>query len=402
MIFFLAILSCIDDEDETADSDRQADIPRGAEVGEFEASNNRERPGSAHGSWSWIEANRDSPLKRPTSPSSLNNNVVKKHRSSSPTGSSASVTVKSNNVGGESPSIHTNKLSVTSNNNGNDSNTNNSRVYDETNNNIEHSATGVRDDTTSLSNHKEEANLDTGGIIISDTVTCINELTKCCPVAWNGALVLKNSSFSARMFLCSGDIALVDKYITDPENQSDRELPALKITQRLRLDPPKLEEVTRRMNADGIKNYCMFVILAWQPPTTHATLNNNNSPSATSATTTSHGSSGTPTTTTTNSATHLSNNNGNVDAPTNTDSENCISQSRPLRNLVGYLKQKDAAGVISLTDPSQSRDSMTFMYAFPPCNYAINLLRQVSPNLTSEATLKEDFLVGIIVKGVNS
>ena len=44
-------------------------------------------------------------------------------------------------------------------------------------------------------------------------------------------------------------------------------------------------------------------------------------------------------------------------------------QSRPLKNLVSYLKQKDAAGVISLSN--KATDQTGVLYAFPPCTFSL-------------------------------
>ncbi|KAG9509489.1 RNA-binding protein spenito, partial [Fragariocoptes setiger] len=315
----------------------------------------------------------------------------------------------------------------------------------------------------------DEEGIDEDGVTISDSVTSITELAKCCPVSWNAALVLKNSVFTSRMFLCSGDIALVDKYITESDSS---DLPTLKISQRLRLDPPKLDDVTRRMNADGIKNYSMFLILDCQLPINNQTPG---TPTATSTstptpttnatgTTTAPGSSpqtnpdgstpgaisaSTPPSVTTlanndnscgttnlaasgdsinhvtannnnNNDSSLSNNNNkdnndNVNAgnsnnnndSTNTngdgparDNDSSLSCSKPLKNLIAYLRQKDAAGVVAFKD-TDSKSSDVYMYAFPPCRYAIDLVRQAAPNLTTDPiqTQKDNFLVGLIVKG---
>ena len=71
-------------------------------------------------------------------------------------------------------------------------------------------------------------------------------------------------------------------------------------------------------------------------------------------------------------------------------------QSRPLKNLVSYLKQKDAAGVISLSN--KSADQSGVLYAFPPCNFSLDLLKRVSRDLTDEGS-KDDHLVVVVVKG---
>lgn len=71
-------------------------------------------------------------------------------------------------------------------------------------------------------------------------------------------------------------------------------------------------------------------------------------------------------------------------------------QSRPLKNLVSYLKQKDAAGVISLSNKATEQSGV--LYAFPPCNFSLDLLRRVSGDLSDEGS-KDDHLVVVVVKG---
>lgn len=71
-------------------------------------------------------------------------------------------------------------------------------------------------------------------------------------------------------------------------------------------------------------------------------------------------------------------------------------QSRPLKNLVSYLKQKDAAGVISLSNKTTEQSGV--LYAFPPCNFSLDLLRRVAVDLSDEGA-KEDHLVVVVVKG---
>ena len=71
-------------------------------------------------------------------------------------------------------------------------------------------------------------------------------------------------------------------------------------------------------------------------------------------------------------------------------------QSRPLRNLVSYLKQKEAAGVISLHN--RETDTSGVLYCFPPCAFSTDLLRRVAANLTDEGA-KDDHLVVVVVRG---
>ena len=75
--------------------------------------------------------------------------------------------------------------------------------------------------------------------------------------------------------------------------------------------------------------------------------------------------------------------------------ENPDIQSRPLRNLISYLKQKEAAGVISMAGDSSSQQGV--LYCFPPCEYSMDLLRREAPNLIDEG--KDEFLVLVVVCG---
>lgn len=186
-------------------------------------------------------------------------------------------------------------------------------------------------------------------VVISDTVSTIQELVKCCPQAWLGGLILKNNAFAARALLCAGDAALVDQLMKPSAAAGD---PMLRITQRLRLDPAKLEDVSRRMNTGS--GYAMLLTVS--------------SP---------------------NAATNATGDDGNA------------VQQRPLRNLVIYLKQKEAAGVISLTATGiDGKESAGVLYAFPPCPFASDLLRRVAPNLNTDAA-KDDYLVVVVVRGSN-
>lgn len=69
---------------------------------------------------------------------------------------------------------------------------------------------------------------------------------------------------------------------------------------------------------------------------------------------------------------------------------------RPLRNLVTYLKQKEAAGVISLLN--KETEATGVLYAFPPCDFSSELLKRKCHNVTEEG-LKEDHLVIVVVRG---
>nr|NVI76392.1 spenito [Cucujiformia] len=64
------------------------------------------------------------------------------------------------------------------------------------------------------------------------------EVARKCTTIWQGALILKNSLFPAKFHLIDGDTDIVDGLMKDEEGKHQ-----LRITQRLRLDQPKLEDV---------------------------------------------------------------------------------------------------------------------------------------------------------------
>lgn len=240
---------------------------------------------------------------------------------------------------------------------------------------------------------------DARSILVSDSVTCLTELVKCCPSAWTGALILKNSAFATKMLLCSGDVSLVDLLMktTDhpPPHQQQRHpsssppcssegsaVPLLRITQRLRLDPSKLDDVSRRMSAAGSQGHCMLL--------------------ATRAANCAHFSAG--------SSSKILGEDGNE-----------VVQ-RPLKNLVHYLKQKQAAGVIPLTSsthPSSAsttsaspagpaaaattttsaKDVRGSLYAFPPCPFAFDLIHKIAPNFVDSESSKEEYLLIVVIRG---
>jgi len=183
----------------------------------------------------------------------------------------------------------------------------------------------------------EEGAIQSAGILGS--VRTLGDLASKCIDIWQGSLVLKSSQFPAKCYLTSGDPNVIESMMKDEDGKS-----TLRITQRLRLDQPKLEDVSKRIiTAD------MHAIFLAMPCSTNSIVN-----------------------------------------------DDALVQIRPLRNLVSYLKQKEAAGVISLI--SKDPESAGVLYAFPPCEYSAKLLKQSAKNLSSE-TLKDDHLVVVVVSG---
>ncbi|CAH1169860.1 unnamed protein product [Phaedon cochleariae] len=165
------------------------------------------------------------------------------------------------------------------------------------------------------------------------------EVARKCTTIWQGALILKNSLFPAKFHLLDGDTDIVDGLMKDEEGKHQ-----LRITQRLRLDQPKLEDVQKRISSAS--SHAIFLGLA-----------------------------------------------GSTASVTNDDA---TVQTRPLRNLVSYLKQKEAAGVISLLN--KETEATGVLYSFPPCPFSTELLKRTCPNLSDEA-IKEDHLIIVVVRG---
>lgn len=232
----------------------------------------------------------------------------------------------------------------------------------------------------------------------------IREIVDCCSVSWFGKLVLRNFTFHSRMFLFRGHKAVIEKYITKLNSENGDQCPVLPITQRWRLhSQPKLEEVKRRMQS---ANLGMIIIVPKVDQLSPSTSISSPAIKTPSSTPSNQGAAA--------GTTPSSKHNGEQDESSAGDSRADISatsgegspsaQSRPLKNLISYLEQKDAAGVIALNAIGQdhqvvnAKDSKT-LYAFPPGDFAFNLLRERAPNLRLEA--KEEFLLGVIVSGAS-
>jgi RNA-binding protein 15 len=195
---------------------------------------------------------------------------------------------------------------------------------------------GCRRDARRLSVEKEYSDL--------EEVENINEMVKCLPVAWNGGILLKSSAFPGRMHVVSGDVMIVDTLMRDP---TTTETPMLKIKQRLRLDPSKLDDVRRRVSAAGRNGHCILLAMPSTLP----------------------------------------------------NWDDSAVQQRPLKNLVTYLRQKEAAGVISLPPyETKDRDNLGVLYAFPPCAFGYDYLQKAAPRLPPEP-IQDDYLVVVVIRG---
>ena len=175
------------------------------------------------------------------------------------------------------------------------------------------------------------------GLISAKSITDLSKRLERC---WEGGIILKNSLFPTKLLLTEGEADVCDQLMRD-----EKDKPYLKITQRLRLDQAKLDDVSKRISSSS--SHAIFLALA------------------------------------TSSAA----------VPLPTEGE---IQSRPLRNLVSYLKQKEAAGVISLVNRETEQNGV--LYAFPPGSFSTELLRRAASQLSDEG-VKDDHLVVVVVRG---
>ncbi len=183
---------------------------------------------------------------------------------------------------------------------------------------------------------------DRGGDIRQEStlsgVQTVSDLCRKTPKVWDGGLILKNSLFPTRLHLIDGSRQIADS-LKDEDDKNN-----LKITQRLRLDQSKLDDVSKRIESS----------------TSHAVFLG-------------------------------------IPASMSIEHRNPDIQSRPLRNLISYLKQKEAAGVISMTHRDYLGDTPGVLYCFPPCDYVRELLQRRDCDLVEEG--KEDFLLVVVVCG---
>ncbi|OTF69365.1 hypothetical protein BLA29_005708, partial [Euroglyphus maynei] len=266
-----------------------------------------------------------------------------------------------------------------------------------------HASGGIREGSPNfeISNGKSDIK-----VTVMESVTSVSELIKCCPPTWAGGLILKSSGFALRMYFCSGDIQLVDlmKETTASDNQQAQPQPTLRITQRLRLESTKLEEVSKRISSSsnsGNNSSGHCILIASQA--SNLQLNFNSCSGAVAS-----GSGG------------EDNAGGNASA---------IIQQRPIRNLVTYLKSKDAAGVVILPGKSSTQSSSlstiatptatssssstttpggeqqtnetskNVLYLFPPHPFSLELIQRIAPNISESSASKEDYFVVVLVRG---
>ncbi|BFZ15774.1 hypothetical protein BsWGS_18813 [Bradybaena similaris] len=175
----------------------------------------------------------------------------------------------------------------------------------------------------------------------------LSDLSKLLPLVWNGALILKSSTYAAHMHIVGGNVTLVDTLMRDSISS---EPPVLRLTQRFTLDQPKLDDVARRIQAAGPRGHCILLAV----------------PSSIS----------------------------------NYQDNGAALQQRPLSRLVTYLKDRDIAGLGNIPQFPLRGDKDGILYAFPPCDFGFNFLKILAPKLSPNTT-KEDHLVIVVVHSSN-
>ena len=113
----------------------------------------------------------------------------------------------------------------------------------------------VEDDRYQHGSHHRESNgsrMEQSG---ASTAKSVTDMAKRIDKSWDGGIILKNSLFPTKLLLTEGDSDITENLLKD---ETDK--PYLKITQRLRLDEAKLEDVSKRINSSS--SHAIFLALA--------------------------------------------------------------------------------------------------------------------------------------------
>lgn len=167
--------------------------------------------------------------------------------------------------------------------------------------------------------------------------------------SWHGFFALKNSSFPTELYLLEGGAAFFSAVMRDSlKLQSQKQPSQLKIAQRLRMDQTRLDEVARRIKLGRPDGFA--ILLALQGP---------------------------------------------VDRQAPGPEPGL--QVRLLRHLVTYLRNKEAAGVVSLPGAKEGGPG-AMLYAFPPGDFSQQYLQAAKRTV---GNLEEEHMVIVIVSDTN-
>ncbi|XP_044758734.1 protein split ends-like isoform X3 [Coccinella septempunctata] len=152
----------------------------------------------------------------------------------------------------------------------------------------------------------------------------LNILLKQYPKMWQGLLALKNDQAAVHMYYVSGNDYVAKCSL--PKN-TDGSTPPLRIFQRMRLEPPQVEGVARKMQME--KEHCMLLAL-----------------------------------------------------PCGMDHMDVLKQSNNLTNgFIHYLQQKQAAGIVNVAAPGTTQPPAYVVHIFPTCSFVEENLRRIAPSL---------------------
>lgn len=156
---------------------------------------------------------------------------------------------------------------------------------------------------------------------------------------WRGVLLLKNSRFPATLHLLRGDGHVAAALLA--ASPAGGAVSPLKISQRLRLDATKMDDLSRRIRTAGNGGFAVLLALP------------------------------------------------------GTDGEETDggSTQRPLKNLVSYLTAKEAAGVVSLPVGGAGRGHGGVLHVFPPCEFTHQFLDESVKSLVKS---EDEFMVMVM------
>ncbi|CAF0909369.1 unnamed protein product [Adineta ricciae] len=230
----------------------------------------------------------------------------------------------------------------------------------------------------------------------TNNINNVNELITLCeklnskirntrPTAYSVQFVLKSHAYDARMHFLAGDLNFANAVLSQSSSYTD-DKKALNVTQRLRLDPLKFDDLEKKIrtsvsnsisSANGQSSsssrkqssQITFAILVTSP-TAHL-INVN---SGTSKQRRPNGRGRSP-----NHASSSDENDERSQSKRNTDGR--VDDESSLSHLITYLATKEAAGVISVPLHSQDQEKAV-MNVYPPCLFSKKLLQVMCPSMS--------------------
>ncbi|CAK9294542.1 unnamed protein product [Gordionus sp. m RMFG-2023] len=199
------------------------------------------------------------------------------------------------------------------------------------------------------------------------------------PSAWTGDFTIKNSAFPLSLYHVKKGDPIFAKTQVLPSLHKQSEL---QIVQRFRLDSSKIDDMAKLINKNSIYNsinmaansikidpedvHCIFLALDRSPK----------------------------------------------ESSTNNDKIDPKSHKRLLKDLIHYLKQKNAAGVVFLDqsppglEQSDEHGNDNILYAFPPCEFtkqffSINFPNILLPGEDGGGSSIQYYLLIVILKGAS-